>query len=1527
MTSLFDVGKSGIQAYRQSLAVTGQNIANLNTDGYMRREADLQEVTASQGGITSLSNQAGLGVRVANINRSFNAFLLDRARMTTSGFQHAESYLNQLKQLEDMLLPSEADLGSQIGRFFGSLGEVGAAPGDLAPRVVAIEEGDALASSFNALAGLIDRQKSGTISLVDDAVNGLNILANELAGVNSRILSAGQSGQSPNSLLDLRDRLIDDLAKFSDITVAYSDRGVASVSLGPSGVGPTLVDKSMVVPVGHVVRDDVLQFVLNPGGASTPTSQITSGVMAGLVDAFSMTMEVKKDVNHLAGLVSSMVNNQHKLGVDLDGNPGGNMFSTNGLLIEKSQTNISSLVVELDVTDISLLPDKPVTITYNSKNDSWDLTGENIKNPISGQSQILGPGFIVNITGSANDGDFYTLSPDVNVASNIKFLLRRPQEIAAASANMVSANNNNISEAELLVDRNSEQSSLVERPISDILLNSQSPVVATEFLKDGLVATIPAGTKNVELSSFSKQASARFLISDAELKTVNQLKFELENTSNNGPHIFNVSYSTANPNAPAGETWSSPLELAKALNNGVLRSNNNLSLADVGIYLTASSGTMTMAVASGKFKATGVNQAQISSGSGTLSAVLTDEVAASNIHIFTREGRHLAGSGLTLADIDTYINSANGFSSSAVYVGDYLNRSTDMYRGAGIKVLKEGGHHKVTIGSNGTGAAALGANAVVPSNVTVDREVKVALSNGEERIATVPAGSSASDAAERLNASFNEVGVRANAELTVELFSFQTSGQVAFELASSNLSPVKIESSVGPSNLSSLAVAINRKTVNTGVEATVSIGKDRIFLDSKSGEDIVFKNLNNGAPIFSSRVIGASGEAVTPILLLGGSGEGVNNAARFSGVVEVSSSDSFSLNAGSGSVNSIKDEHLNSLVSVSGTTGGESKTISYTVNGDIDSNAGDFQGLKAAASGAIYSLTLPVLAAKNQVEKISGPTVPTIAAGDKFKVTINGTDIETAAATNQANLADIVSMLNTANAAPLVPGTFSVDGTDDIIFTYTSSGPVSGTISKLLFNDVSLGGGYDAGSGNGAQAVLGVSSISYSASVDSSSFSSINKDALNKELLSKMRAQAPIISLSGGQIPATLPADGDSVTLSMAGDLFKLTMKGNEVVITGGEAGRLEAYFDSARRLQVFGGGVLSGDAITLTSDSIVGNNAEMAKKFGLSSRISRVSSQQFTLNANLPTLNVEFNGTPVAVNVANNGAITKTPNLADLSLSWQPSSGSTGRLIAEFDSSLNSLSFKKPQDGVGFKVSELTLKLSGDVIQVDSTSGNFVEVEAAATSLAKQTIEVLGGPQEDLIVLVTGAGARSIGSVYDAEVQSITEEPITVEISDSNSRQITVLDLMSGHSIATRQLDENGMSEFSGYGFELRGTASKGDRFTIEANSHPAGDNRNLNKILTFQVSDTNGPSSGGFQKVFNAMVAGVGAAVNSNRISHEAAEANRDAATEAKSEFSGVNLDTEAAALLEYQQAYQASARVLSTARELFQALMDVV
>ena len=99
MTSLFDVGKSAIQAYRQSLAVTGQNIANINTDGYVRREADLKEVTASQGGITSIANQCGLGVRVADIRRSFDELLTIRKLSANANFEQSDSFLRQVEKL------------------------------------------------------------------------------------------------------------------------------------------------------------------------------------------------------------------------------------------------------------------------------------------------------------------------------------------------------------------------------------------------------------------------------------------------------------------------------------------------------------------------------------------------------------------------------------------------------------------------------------------------------------------------------------------------------------------------------------------------------------------------------------------------------------------------------------------------------------------------------------------------------------------------------------------------------------------------------------------------------------------------------------------------------------------------------------------------------------------------------------------------------------------------------------------------------------------------------------------------------------------------------------------------------------------------------------------------------------------------------------------------------------------------------------------------------------------------------------
>ena len=63
-------------------------------------------------------------------------------------------------------------------------------------------------------------------------------------------MAAGQSGQSPNSIYDLRDKAVTDLSKLTDLTVSYSGRGVVTVKLGSSGVGPTIVDGKQTIMTG-----------------------------------------------------------------------------------------------------------------------------------------------------------------------------------------------------------------------------------------------------------------------------------------------------------------------------------------------------------------------------------------------------------------------------------------------------------------------------------------------------------------------------------------------------------------------------------------------------------------------------------------------------------------------------------------------------------------------------------------------------------------------------------------------------------------------------------------------------------------------------------------------------------------------------------------------------------------------------------------------------------------------------------------------------------------------------------------------------------------------------------------------------------------------------------------------------------------------------------------------------------------------------------------------------------------------------
>ena len=88
-----------------------------------------------------------------------------------------------------------------------------------------------------------------------------------------------------------------------------------------------------------------------------------------------------------------------------------------------------------------------------------------------------------------------------------------------------------------------------------------------------------------------------------------------------------------------------------------------------------------------------------------------------------------------------------------------------------------------------------------------------------------------------------------------------------------------------------------------------------------------------------------------------------------------------------------------------------------------------------------------------------------------------------------------------------------------------------------------------------------------------------------------------------------LPPDGTSFFVNYDNEQYEISMRGGEVVVLGGEPGRLTAYFDASNKLQIFGGGNLSGSKISVTSDTDLTGNSINAEAFGIMSATTNLRS------------------------------------------------------------------------------------------------------------------------------------------------------------------------------------------------------------------------------------------------------------------------------------------------------------------------------
>lgn len=135
------------------------------------------------------------------------------------------------------------------------------------------------------------------------------------------------------------------------------------------------------------------------------------------------------------------------------------------------------------------------------------------------------------------------------------------------------------------------------------------------------------------------------------------------------------------------------------------------------------------------------------------------------------------------------------------------------------------------------------------------------------------------------------------------------------------------------------------------------------------------------------------------------------------------------------------------------------------------------------------------------------------------------------------------------------------------------------------------------------------------------------------------------------------------------------------------------------------------------------------------------------------------------------------------------------------------------------------------------------------------------------------------------------------------------------------------------GYAFDFRlsGTPATGDTFDFAPGVAGVADNRNavaLGALQTTKVlsADANGRPTATFQSRYAQTVTTVGNKTREVQVNEAAQESLLEQAKTARDSVSGVNLDEEAANLVRYQLAYQASARVMTVAQRLFDELINI-
>ncbi|MBI4389250.1 MAG: flagellar hook-associated protein FlgK [Nitrospinae bacterium] len=429
--SVLNTARLGLLAQQLAIETTGQNVANVQTQGYSRQDVSFEATPPRAVGTGIL----GTGVRVSSIVRAHDDFLFAQTlgEETSSGnyavrkgiFDHLDALFSET---------ASGSLSQSLQNFFGSLQDLSLNPSGLPERATLISRAESLIASFKKMGDRLFQSQLDVDRTVITKVSEINQLTANIAQLNQAIHGSEANGATANDLRDQRDKLVRELAGKIDVTAVSETNGQVNLTLQN---GKALVLGNTAFSLSTSLNGDNYGFrdiLLDDGSGNTSniTSVIEDGELRGYLDMRDTELAGLRDqIDRLAAGLAREVNRVHQAGRGLDGTAGRNFFTPLTPTVRANTNNTGSASVAMtnaSPADASL--DKyEMTFTgatsFTLKNLTTGLASGTFTFS-AGSAFNLAGGLAVTISGSAAAGDKVTFSlseyaaTSLSVASEIK---------------------------------------------------------------------------------------------------------------------------------------------------------------------------------------------------------------------------------------------------------------------------------------------------------------------------------------------------------------------------------------------------------------------------------------------------------------------------------------------------------------------------------------------------------------------------------------------------------------------------------------------------------------------------------------------------------------------------------------------------------------------------------------------------------------------------------------------------------------------------------------------------------------------------------------------------------------------------------------------------------------------------------------------------------------------------------------------------------------------------------------------------